>query len=63
MAIGVWKLGEQERYLKKSYRIIMCDIIHFHIYSQETFNKILHCFGDLICRVSDMILDSGISGY
>lgn len=41
----------------------MCDVIHFHIYSQETFNKILHCFEDLICRVSNMILDSGISGY
>lgn len=29
----------------------MCDIIHLHIYSQETFNKILHCFLGLIFRV------------
>lgn len=33
------KFGEQGRYLKKSYRIIMCNTIHLHIYSQEIRNS------------------------
>lgn len=52
---------ENKRDVEKSYRITMCDVIHFHIYAQETFNKIPHCLGDIICRVSNMILDSGTS--